>query len=201
MDLSHQKTQSICLFGGTFDPIHLGHTYIAEKAARLHGLDKVIFLPCRQSPHKLGKESATDAHRLKMCQLATRNLAWAEVDDFDLLAPTPSYSWRTAEAMKDRFPEATLFWLMGADQWNNIHKWHRFEHLAKLVKFLVFTRGEIMQHQSCGDYKMIAGHHPASATKIRDHASSPLAKQWTDREVKYYLDSYQIYSQSLIQHK
>ena len=76
--------QKICLFGGTFDPIHLGHIHIASMAVEKLGLDRVIFLPCQQSPHKPGQQHADARHRLAMCKLATHAFDWAEVDDHDL---------------------------------------------------------------------------------------------------------------------
>ena len=118
-DSTHaEKPQRICLFGGTFDPIHLGHTHIARAAVEQLELDLVLFLPCRQSPHKTDQQHADAKHRLAMCRLATADFPWAEVNDHDLTSPPPSYSWRTAQAMQKNFPLAQLYWLMGTDQWD-----------------------------------------------------------------------------------
>ena len=72
----------IALFGGTFDPIHLGHVEIARRAKDLLELDQVRFLPCHTSPHKQGVASAPAVDRLEMARLATQDLPWAVVDDF-----------------------------------------------------------------------------------------------------------------------
>ncbi len=186
MQKAKPKKRKICLFGGTFDPIHLGHTYIASKAMREHALDKVIFLPCRQSPHKLNKKTASSESRLAMCQLATQQLPWAIVDDFELLAPQPSYSWRTAEVMQKKYPDAELYWLMGTDQWENYHQWARNTHLARLVQFLIFTRGSKPKEYHQFKHITLTGHHPASATAIRNNISSPQAVQWTHPHVLDY---------------
>ncbi|MCH1922193.1 hypothetical protein L9G15_22580, partial [Shewanella sp. A3A] len=75
-----------------------------------------------------------------MALLATRELPWAVVDDFDLSRPPPSYTYETAEEMTRRFPDARLFWLMGADQWRALPRWKEPERLAGLVEFIFFAR-------------------------------------------------------------
>ena len=152
--------QRICLFGGTFDPIHRGHIHIAEIAQEKFHLDRVIFLPCKQSPHKTGQKHAEAEHRLKMCQLATQDYSWAEVSDYDLTAPSPSYSWRTAEVMKARFPNAKLYWLMGKDQWDVIQHWNKSSYLASLVEFIIFQRGSPAKSVDGYTAHMIDGDHP-----------------------------------------
>ena len=128
------KQRKICLFGGTFDPIHLGHLHIAQAAVDELELDKVIFLPCKQSPHKSNHAQASEDDRLEMCRIATADIHWAEVDEHDLVAASPCYSWRTAENIATRFPDAELYWLMGTDQWQALPEWNRPNHLAHLVK-------------------------------------------------------------------
>jgi len=132
------RQERICLFGGTFDPVHLGHSHIAQIAIEKINLDQLIFLPCKQSPHKLGQEQASEKDRLTMCQLAIQNARSTSVDDFDLTAPEPSYSWRTAEYMQKCYPDARLFWLMGTDQWEALPRWNRFEHL--ILSFEIFIQ-------------------------------------------------------------
>ena len=91
--------RKIGLFGGTFDPVHLGHVHLATVAKDALELDQVRFLPCRISPHKAGTSPASGEHRCEMLRLATRDLPWAVVDDFELHQREPSYSYETAEAM------------------------------------------------------------------------------------------------------
>lgn len=165
--MSSPPPQRIGLFGGTFDPIHLGHVAIATLARDALALDQVRFLPCHTSPHKIGVASAPAADRLEMARLATHDLAWAAVDDHDLTGPPPAYSVRTAEEMARRYPGARLFWIMGADQWRALPTWKDPERLAELVEFIVFARdGEPRPHPGWRLH-FVAGSHPASATTIR----------------------------------
>lgn len=191
-----EERKKICLFGGTFDPIHLGHSYIAEAAIRAMSLDEMIFLPCRQSPHKVGQKHASEKHRLAMCQLATADIKHARVDNYDLTAPEPCYSWRTAEHMKTLYPDAQLFWLMGTDQWQALPRWNRPERLAELVEFIVFTRGEPPTPRSGFQMHSFQGNHPASATQIRNTIGSShlhTVKDWLHPDVLEYIKNHQLY--------
>ncbi|NWK56029.1 nicotinate (nicotinamide) nucleotide adenylyltransferase [Verrucomicrobiaceae bacterium N1E253] len=183
--------KTLCLFGGTFDPIHLGHTHIAQAAVDSLGLDRVLFLPCGQSPHKAGQKHADAHHRLKMCQLATRDIEWAEVDDHDLTAPPPSYSHRLAGTMAKRYPGARLFWLMGTDQWKAFPHWHRPDELAQLVEFIVFSRGEPAKPLKNYRLHTIHGDHPAAATQIRNTPKA--AKSWLHPAVYDYIQENRLY--------
>ena len=185
--------KNVCLFGGTFDPIHLGHTHIAAEAVKQLNLDRVIFLPCQQSPHKPDQQHAAGNHRLAMCRLATAEFDWAEVDDYDLTAPPPSYSWRTAEAMKARFPNARLYWLMGTDQWESLPRWDRPEKLTSLVELIVFTRGEAPVPRESIRMHAIQGNHPASATAIRQAPMSEESSRWLHPDVAAYILSHHLY--------
>lgn len=185
--------QHICLFGGTFDPIHLGHIHIAKAARDALGIDKVIFLPCRQSPHKTGVQHASEEDRLAMCRLATAPYDWAEVDDHDLVTAPPCYSWRTAESMAGKFPQARLFWLMGTDQWQALSEWNRPEHLAGLVEFIVFTRGDTPEPKPGYRLHPIPGNHPASATAIRASAVKNLRTDWLAADVTNYIHDHHLY--------
>lgn len=192
-NLTETKKERICLFGGTFDPIHLGHIHIATAAQKRMQLDRIIFLPCKQSPHKANQTQASEEQRLTMCKLATSELNWAEVDSYDLTAPSPSYSWRTVEEMQKRHPEAKLFWLMGTDQWNVLPKWNRSNYLASMVDFIVFHRGNKPTQRSDVTMYDISGHHPASATEIRNSAITKLKEEWLDKKVTAYIKNAHIY--------
>ncbi|MFT5634322.1 MAG: nicotinate-nucleotide adenylyltransferase [Rubritalea sp.] len=185
--------QKICLIGGTFDPIHLGHTYIAEKCYRELNMDKIIFLPCKQSPHKLTKKNAPDHHRLAMCQLAISSFPWAEVDDYDLTAPSPSYSWRTAEFIKEKHPNAELFWLMGTDQWEAILHWDRPQYLASLVNFIVISRDTEPEYIDGLSALKIGGSHSASSTYVRKNTSSCQTRAWLNPPVLAYIQEHNVY--------
>jgi nicotinate-nucleotide adenylyltransferase len=160
---------SVALFGGSFDPVHLGHVAIANAAKCRLGLDRVVFIPCRQSPHKGASDPAPACHRLAMLELAVASRPWAEISTFELDRPPPSWSWQTAEHFAHTTPAGTrLFWLLGADQWAALDSWARPARLAELVHFIVFPRGNIKVNRRPGfSHTLINVRHPASATTIR----------------------------------
>ncbi|WP_018968601.1 nicotinate (nicotinamide) nucleotide adenylyltransferase [Rubritalea marina] len=173
------KQPKLCLYGGTFDPIHLGHTFVAQKIVQSMGIDRMIFLPCRQSPHKERATQFSDAQRLAMCQAATQQLPWAEVSDFDLTAPSPSYSWRTAEHFSNAYPEHQLFWLMGTDQWQSFDRWARADYIQSLLHIIVYNRDSREQKSTSSQSFQVDGIvHQASATQIRMALTKNESSPW-----------------------
>ncbi|MES2920228.1 MAG: nicotinate (nicotinamide) nucleotide adenylyltransferase [Verrucomicrobiota bacterium] len=159
--------RKIGLFGGTFDPVHLGHIQLAGLAREALALDEVRFLPCPISPHKPGTAPASGEDRCEMLRLATAGLPWAVVDDYELRQPGPAYSYLTAGALAEKFPGTRLFWIMGGDQWDALPRWKNPETLAKHVEFAVLARGEPPQPRDGYRLHVVSGDHPASATAIR----------------------------------
>ena len=184
----------IALFGGSYDPIHLGHLAIARAARNALELDLVVFIPCRQSPHKNTPTIASQEQRLKMLDLALAGETWATTDDLEFHLPEPSFSWVTAEAFLERYPGAQLYWLMGADQWMAIDTWDRPSHLSNLVQFIVHDRGHVATPQKGFRANFIHGHHPATATLIREQPGSALARKWLHPDVVRYIREAGIYA-------
>lgn len=182
----------IALFGGSFDPIHLAHTLIAREAVAAAGLDRVYFIPARQSPHKTEAARATAEDRCEMIRLAIRELPWAHLDTLELERPAPSYSWQTAEAFQAAFPDAELFWIMGTDQWDALERWARPERLAELLTFVVFTRGGEIAPKAGFRHLALEVHHPASSTAIR--ASREKAREFLDPAVYEYASARGLYA-------
>jgi nicotinate-nucleotide adenylyltransferase len=187
--------RKIALFGGTFDPVHLGHIHLATLAKDALDLDEVRFLPCRISPHKTGSQPASGEDRCEMLRLATENLPWAVVDGFELHQPGPSYSYQTAEAMADRFPDARLFWIMGGDQWESLPRWKNPERLAELVEFIVLARGEPIEPRKGYRLHLVPDTgHPASATQIRETIASGKSNHpWLDARVAAWIARRKLY--------
>ena len=178
----------IGLFGGTFDPVHLGHLHLAELARDALALDEVRFLPCPISPHKLGSTPVSGEDRCEMLRLATAGLPWAVVDDFELRQAGPAYSYLTAEALAEKFSAARLYWIMGGDQWDALPAWKNPARLARCVEFAVIARGEPPQPRDGYRLHVVRGHHPASATAIRRAlASGVVSHDWLAPSVAAWL--------------
>jgi nicotinate-nucleotide adenylyltransferase len=183
----------LALYGGSFDPVHNGHLQVARTAQQELALDLVLFIPCRQSPHTQDGTVASETERLEMLELATADLPWAEVSEIEMLLPPPSYSWVTAAAIREVYPESRLFWLMGADQWAVIETWHRPAYLADLVEFIVHDRGDPPEPRVGFRTHFIHGDHSASATAIRTRAANALPSDWLPPKVERYIRSRGLY--------
>lgn len=130
------------IYGGTFDPIHHGHLLLARDALEQLRLDAVLFVPCGQSPFKSRKPRAPDARRVAMLRLALRNDPRFWLTRCELDRPGPSYAYDTALEIREAFPRAQLFWLIGADQLAALGEWHRSDELRRLVTFVLLPRGD-----------------------------------------------------------
>lgn len=163
------EPRQIALFGGTFDPVHVGHLWMASRAREALALDEVWFVPCRLSPHKTGSPPTAASDRLAMLRLAAADLPWAQVEDFEVRGKRLSYSYQTAEALCESRRDLRWFWIMGGDQWAELPRWSHPERLAARVEFIVFARDHEPVEPRAG-YRLhrVAGEHPASATAIRE---------------------------------
>lgn len=160
----------IALFGGTFDPVHLGHLHLAGVAREGLALDEVRFMPCRISPHKEDRQPTPAEDRLAMLRLAVAGLPWAVVEDCEVRGgQRVSYSYQTAAALRAGRPAARWFWIMGGDQWEALPRWHHPERLAACVEFIVLARdGQPVTPREGFRMYPVSGEHPASATAIRE---------------------------------
>jgi nicotinate-nucleotide adenylyltransferase len=135
----------IGLFGGSFDPVHFGHLLVAQAAREELALARVYFILAAQSPFKPGAQPAPAAERLRLLRLALAGDAAAEVDDQEIRRGGVSYSIDTVRQYRKNFPEAELFYLIGADQAGQLSLWREASELARLVEFVIIPRpGEIV---------------------------------------------------------
>lgn len=128
------------LFGGTFDPVHIGHLIIAESAMETAGLDRVIFLPAARPPHKTGEKLSPFEDRLAMTRLAVQPTSHFEVSDVESRRPEISYTVDTVEAYVKEHPDDRVFLILGADSLVNLTSWKNPDRLMALSRFIVYPR-------------------------------------------------------------
>ena len=132
----------IALFGGTFDPIHLGHTTVAADACERIGAEKVIFIPAKRSPLKGFLPKASDADRLAMIALAIADQIRFEVSDYELSKPAPSYTLETVGHFQKQYGrEISIHWLIGADSIDDLVYWHKITELIDSCHLTTMYRG------------------------------------------------------------
>jgi nicotinate-nucleotide adenylyltransferase len=131
----------IVLFGGTFDPIHLGHTTVASDAAKHIGAEKLIFIPAKRSPLKGFLPRASDDDRLEMISLAIADRDDFEVSDFELRKPAPSYTLETVERFQAECgAQTSIYWLIGADAVGDLVYWHKIVELIDACNLATMYR-------------------------------------------------------------
>jgi nicotinate-nucleotide adenylyltransferase len=128
------------LFGGSFDPVHLGHLLVAQAAREELGLDRLFFIPAAQSPFKPDNATVPGPERLHLLRLALAGKAWCEIDEQEILRGGVSYSIDTLRDYARRYPSAQIFYLIGADHAAKLPAWRGAQELARLAEFVVVPR-------------------------------------------------------------
>ena len=129
------------MYGGTFDPVHVGHLDVARKVAQLFEIEKVVFIPAQMAPHKNGRAVTEPINRYAMLALATQDDPQLSISTFELDAPDRRYTVDTVEYFQRTLGDETeLFFIMGADSWSEITTWREWERLLTMTNHIVVTR-------------------------------------------------------------
>lgn len=127
--------------GGSFDPIHLGHLIVAERAAGLLRAGRVLFIPCNIPPHKPAARLTPGRHRLKMIELAIRGNPGFRACDLELARGGVSYTVETIEALREiHGPRAKLLFLIGADSLKELPTWREYRRILSLCTVVTAGR-------------------------------------------------------------
>lgn len=127
------------LFGGTFDPIHNGHLKVALTAKNRLGLDRIIFIPSGNPPHKTDKKVTDKEHRLAMTRLAVVETG-AEVSDWEIRQEKKSYSVDLVRHFMEENPDDELYFIIGGDSFYDLPTWYHYQELMELCRFVVIFR-------------------------------------------------------------
>ncbi len=134
-------SKRIGLFGGTFDPVHLGHLQLAERAFVKCALDKVLFIPTASPPHKKQKGITDFSHRVRMVQLALKNNDNFRVTSLEEYLPDPNFTINTLKYLKRKLPgDEELFFLTGVDAFLEIETWKNHLEVLSSIHFIVLQR-------------------------------------------------------------
>ncbi len=179
---------SICIFPGTFNPIHEAHIKMAEFALKKYGFEKIIFIPAYIPPHKdISKNLAY--HRLQMVKIATQNNPKFEVSDIEYSSEGKSYSLITVKKIIEEYGlKDKINFIIGTDAFEKIESWYKVDELKQLVHFIVFPRGVELTKKSDFDYEMAPmSYINISSTEIREKHTN------TIKQVKEYMDKNGLY--------
>ena len=188
------------IFDGTFDPVHEGHIAMAQYAKAHFALEKIIFVPNGNPPHKSGKKIESFSHRFNMLRLACRGHEGFEISDYENKAQF-SYSLETMRHFRALYGEA--YFIIGADSLVTIHLWHEYEKLLAENKFIVFMRGrpepflECVQRYRQGGAQIAVAQMDevqASSTAVRSlESAGKTAAEFLNPEVEKYIKEHGLY--------
>lgn len=130
----------IAFYGGSFDPVHDGHLTIARKLSEIFALEEFVFIPAFHAPHKKDKKPTSAFHRFAMLALATASEAQIKVSKMEIEAPERPYTVETLTRLKNETADAQIFFVMGADSWQDITTWREWEKVLTTVNVIVVTR-------------------------------------------------------------
>lgn len=133
----------IVVYGGSFNPPHLGHVEAARTVSAELAPDKFLIIPTNVSPHKMLAEGSPEPRaRLEMCRLAFADIPGAEISDMELQREGKSYTAQTVEELRHSFPDDELVLVMGTDMFLSFETWYRFEYLLENCTLAVLARDE-----------------------------------------------------------
>ncbi|MEY4970154.1 MAG: hypothetical protein RLZZ277_385 [Actinomycetota bacterium] len=163
------------LYGGTFDPIHNGHTHVITQLIERGIVDHLLVVPAGEPRLRENSPKATGAQRRTMCQLAINDLppeirSKVEVNPIEILRMGPSYTIDTVEAVKQAYPDDEIILIVGTDAYEKLDHWHRVDDLMKLVTLEVIQRPGYI-----GDLARDIDAIDVSATQVRLHQSDQLS--------------------------
>ena len=131
---------NLCVFQGTFNPIHNAHLRVAEFVIKNFNIDKIIFIPAFEPPHKTFDPQMAQ-HRFNMVKLAIENNPQFDISDIEYRRKGKSYTILTIEELYETFKiDSKIHFIIGTDAFDKIESWYQADELKKLVKFIVFVR-------------------------------------------------------------
>lgn len=195
MPASKQDGKRVCLFGGTFDPIHNAHLQIASAALDRFSLDQVLFVPARNPPHKKLSALTRYEDRFRMVEIACvpyPHFAASRLEE----GSKRSYTIDTLERFTRRLgSKDRLFFLIGSDAFDELETWNRWEDVVKLTEFIVVTRPEHHYHlpKAARVHQLDGVSLPVSSSSIRRRLAAGKPTPELPVGVREYIEAHHLY--------
>lgn len=189
----------IGIYGGSFNPIHTGHTQLAASIVAQGMVDELWLLVSPLNPLKSGEVSdiAEYEHRLKMAELATGGIEGVKVSDFERHLPLPSYTITTLGELGKAFPEHEFVLVIGADNWERFPRWYHADEILANYQILIYRRPgcELNEKALPSSVQVVdTPLYDVSSTEIRESVKKGrMMRRWLDARVARYIKKHQLY--------
>jgi nicotinate-nucleotide adenylyltransferase len=190
-----REPRRVCLFGGTFDPIHKAHITIALEAKHRFKLTRTLLIPAANPPHKTDSQLTPYKDRFAMVALACRNQSGLEPSRLEEGAGR-NFSIDTVERILPTLdPSDKLYFLLGSDAFEEIETWHRWQDLVRLLDFIVVTRAGYQDHapQGARIHRIDGLDLPVSSSGIRARLAAGEPTPELPSAVRQYIDTHHLY--------
>ena len=190
----------IGIYGGSFNPIHKGHTELAASIVQQGLVDELWLLVSPLNPLKQGETSdiAEYEHRLSMARLATEDIEGVKVSDFEKNLPLPSYTITTLGELRKAYPEHEFVLVIGADNWERFPRWYHAQEIIDTYSILIYRRPECEMDETLLPLSVQVVDTPLydiSSTEIRESVKKGrMPLKWVDRKVATYIRVHHLYS-------
>ena len=187
------------VFGGSFNPVHHGHLFLAQLAREAAGLDHVLFVPAARPPHKQGEDLAPAIHREAMLELALQDEPAASVSRVELQPGGPRYTVETMSRLREQFPEAKLHFIMGMDSLRDLPTWRDPERLLREFRVIAVDRPGLepatLDPEVASRCRLVLGNpFGISGTAIRKRAAAGLSvRHLVPSQVAAYIRDHALY--------
>ena len=195
----------IGIFGGSFDPIHIGHAIIAQHIISCGAVDRLWFMVSPVNPLKVGKmRQVADTDRLRMVEMVSHPMDGMETSAFEFTMPRPSYTIDTLNALQAKFPDDDFYLVIGGDNWEVFSKWRNSDEILARYHLLVYPRlgyqvnipDELKERVILVDAPIIE----LSSTEIRERlAKGQSVRYYVPDEVLGYIERHDLYSDKIIE--
>ncbi|MBS7322429.1 MAG: nicotinate (nicotinamide) nucleotide adenylyltransferase [Bacteroidaceae bacterium] len=190
----------IGIYGGSFNPIHKGHTELAASIVQQGLVDELWLLVSPLNPLKQGETSdiAEYEHRLSMARLATEDIEGVKVSDFEKNLPLPSYTITTLGELHKAYPEHEFVLVIGADNWERFPRWYHAQEIIDTYSILIYRRPGCEMDETLLPLSVQVVDTPLydiSSTEIRESVKKGrMPLKWVDRKVATYIRVHHLYS-------
>lgn len=134
------KRKQVGVFSGSFNPIHMGHIMLVNYITEFADIDEVWLVVTPHNPLKVSTNLADENHRLEMCKLGVAKLKKVQVSVIEFSMPRPSFTIDTLDKLKQTYPDIDFSLIIGADNWNDLHKWKEYKRIRSENNILVYPR-------------------------------------------------------------